>query len=58
MESNLLDQEMLERLLAYVNGELEEEERLAVERWMLGMFECAALPTNSPGFSEVKKLLS
>ena len=49
MESNLLDQEMLERLLAYVNGELEEEERLAVERWMKDK------PENKEAYSNLEK---
>ena len=34
MRNNLLDQEIRERLLSYINGELDEEERLSVESWL------------------------
>ena len=34
MRNGLLDQETEERLLAYFNGELDEEGRFAVEQWL------------------------
>lgn len=34
MRNNLLDQEIRERLLSYINGELDEMERLSVESWL------------------------
>ena len=34
MRNGLLDQETEERLLAYLNGELDEEGRFAVEQWL------------------------